>query len=114
MYEYAIDNRCIMRRAYAGLVAGDLSSFVKPIAPGVVRGVLDQVLHPFAVDVVDLRVDPLDFTSAPGRVRVAGLVTATRRDDRAGVAASFCHEWRVSYGVAWRFEQNIDVLPSLV
>lgn len=106
MLEYAIDNRRIMERAYAALAAGDLRGFVKPLAPKLVNSALEEVLHPFAVDVDDLRIDPREVTVAPDRVIVTGRYWATRRGDRVGLAAAFRHEWHMTYGVAWRLVQE--------
>jgi hypothetical protein len=111
MYEYAIDNRRIMQRAYAWLAAGDVRGFLKPIAPGIVGRVLATVLHPFPFEVLYLRVVATEFTVTSGRVIVSGLYMAARRADRAGVCAPFRHEWNLTYGVAWRFVSTLPLHP---
>lgn len=107
MNEYAIDNRRVVERAYAALAAGDIDAFAKPIAPGIAGKVLRKVLHPFTEEARDLRIEAREFTLTPGRVVVAGRCTATRRADGADLTASFRHEWRVTYGVAWQFAQSV-------
>jgi len=102
MFEYAIDNRRIMERAYAALAAGDLHGFAEPLAPSLVESAFGQILHPFGVDVGDLRIDPRELTVAPGRVVVTGLYRATTGPDGAELTAAFRHEWHVTSGVAWR------------
>ncbi|HTU86027.1 MAG TPA: hypothetical protein VMF57_10665 [Solirubrobacteraceae bacterium] len=111
MHEYAIDNRRIMRQAYVGLGAGDLSAFVKPLAPGIVHRVLQEILHPFPGEWVELRIDPEEFSVTPGRVIVSGRCAATRPADQADLRASFRHEWHLTYGVAWRFSQVLPPRP---
>lgn len=97
-----------MSRAYRALADDDLDGFARPLAPGIVPGVIAQIQRGIDGDVGDLRTTAIAFEPSRDHMLVRGRFEATDRRTGTRVCADFRHEWELMYGLAWRFEQHVD------